>query len=571
MRRSLLIGVIGLASLTLATGARAAPSASHNPCDPLTYGAVGDGAIGTNNGTDNTNAIQSAIDVCSAHGGGVVPLRVVNGQGVYLSAPIQLKSHVLLQIDQGATLLGTTDQGRYHVAFIDYVPPGTSTFPFKPTQPYEALVFAYQAVDTGIIGSGRIDGQGNVVAPNTDREVGSGDAFTGGPFSWWTLPSPATGVTLNGTPWYVAPFDDIPTSNGTPRPWLVEFNQCSNVTVTGVTLTDSPMWTLVLRNDNNVSISHYHVQNFADGALTQPGPDGPNTDGIDLVGSSNVNIDNIVVSDGDDDISIKSGLPTDVVSGVQGAPGSDANETGLPTLPTHDVHIANMTFNGGHGISVGSEASNGVYNVTITNINANATSNGFRIKTGRTRGNFAIGDHNITVQNANYTGVQQPIVMQGYYPASDGPNETGATAQCTLTVTSNCIDPPQQIQKFTPNVHDITINNMHATAATSQNLIVGVPESCVLGVVLNNVNIQTSTTGSSGATGAFQLRNVTGTFTNVNITSTASSPIAPFVVQENVQVTSKGTPGLAATVDTPPLTTSPAGAPCGSFAIGSTP
>jgi len=143
--------------------------------------------------------------------------------------------------------------------------------------------------------------------------------------------------------------------------------------------------------------------------------------------------------------------------------------------------------------------------------------------------------------------------------------------QCTLTNTSNCIDPPQQIQQFTPNVHDITINNMNATGATSQNVIVGVPEACILGVVLNQVSIETSTSGSSGATGAFQLRNVTGTFTNVSVTSTHSPPIPPFIVQENVQVTAQRTPGLDASVDTPPLVTSPAGAPCGSFALGSTP
>lgn len=571
MRGSLLIGVIGLASLTLVTAARAAPNASQNPCDPLTYGAVGDGSIGTSNGTDNTIAIQSAIDACAAAGGGVVPLSVVNGQGVYLTGPVQLKSHVHLRVDKGVTLLGTADEGRYHIAFIDYPAPGTGTVPFQPTQPYEALVFAFQAVDTGIIGSGTIDGQGNVVAPNTNRPAGSGGAFTGGPFSWWTLPAPATGATVNGTSWYVDPFTDIPTSNGTPRPWLVEFYQCNDVTITGITLTDSPMWTLVLRNDTNVAISNYHVQNFVDGALTEPSATGPNTDGIDIVGSSNVSIDNIAISDGDDDISIKSGLPTDVISGVQGAPGDDPNEIGLPKMPTHDVQISNMTFNGGHGISVGSEASNGVFNVTITNVNATGTSNGFRIKTGRTRGNFATGDHDITVQNATFVGVQQPIVMQDYYPASDGPNETGKTVQCTLSITSNCIDPPQQIQQFTPNVHDITINKMNATGATSQNVIVGVPESCILGVVLNNVSIQTDTGGSSGATGAFQLRNVTGTFTNVSVTSTHSPPIPPFIVQENVQVTTRGTPGLTASVDTPPLATTPQGALCGSFALGSTP
>jgi polygalacturonase len=571
MRGSYLIGLIGLASLALATSAAAAPAASSNPCDPLTYGAVADGTIGTNNGTDNTNAIQSAINACAAAGGGVVSLGVMNGQGVYLTGPILLQSHVLLQLKAGVTLLATTDEGRYHIAYLDYPAPGTGAYPFQPTQPYEALVFAYQAVDTGIIGSGTIDGQGNVVAPNTNRPAGSGSYLTGGPYEWWNLPTPGNGASVNGTTWYNAPYTDIPTSNGTPRPWLVEFYECNNVTISGITLTDSPMWTLVLRYSSNINISNYHVQNYKDGALTQPAGTGPNTDGIDYVGSSNVTISNITVQNGDDDIAIKSGLPLDVVSGVQGPPGSDPNEVGLPTLPTHDTTIANTTFPGGDGISVGSEASNGVYNVSIANVRSTGTTVGFRIKTGRTRGSYAVGDHNITVQNMNLVDVPTPITMYGYYPASDGPDETEATTQCTLTVTKNCIDPPQQIQQYTPNVYDITITNLTATGTTGQSLVVGVPESCILDVNLNNVNITTSTGGSAGATGAFQLRNMTGTFTNVNVTSSASSPVPPFVVQENVQLTAVHTPGLTSPINTPPLTTTPPGAPCGRYALGSTP
>jgi polygalacturonase len=328
---------------------------------------------------------------------------------------------------------------------------------------------------------------------------------------------------------------------------------------------------LVLRDSSNITVSNYHVQNYTDGALTEPASTGPNTDGIDVVGSSNVIINNITVQNGDDDISIKSGLPLDVVSGVQGAPGSDPNEIGLPTRPTHDMITSNDTFPGGEGISVGSEASNGVYNVLINKVQSTGTSIGFRIKTGRTRGNYAVGDHDITVQNMTLVDVPTPITMYGYYPASDGPDETGATAQCTTTVTTNCIDPPQQIQQYTPNVYDITITNLTATGATGQNLVVGVPESCILDVTLDNVSITTSTGGSSGATGAFQLRNMTGTFTNVNITSSHSPAIPPFVVQENVQVTAKGTPGLTSPVDTAPLTTTPPGANCGRYALGSTP
>src|SRR5208283_3610455 len=55
------------------------PAPTSNVCDPLTFGAVGDGT------TDNTTAIQNAINACAAQGGGIVPLAVVGNQAVYLT------------------------------------------------------------------------------------------------------------------------------------------------------------------------------------------------------------------------------------------------------------------------------------------------------------------------------------------------------------------------------------------------------------------------------------------------------------------------------------------------------
>src|ERR1700687_2395982 len=110
---------------------------SLDPCDPLTYGAVGDGL------TDNTVAIQTAIDTCAANGGGIVPFN----SGIFLTGPFTLKSYITLQVNAGGTILGTTDQSRYVPAYI-----GT---PYRPNQ---ALVSAADATGVAIIGSGTIDG-----------------------------------------------------------------------------------------------------------------------------------------------------------------------------------------------------------------------------------------------------------------------------------------------------------------------------------------------------------------------------------------------------------------------------
>jgi polygalacturonase len=76
----------------------------HRHCDPRSYGAVNDGK------TDNTTAIQTAIDRCAQSGGGTVPIA---GGGVYVSGPIELRSRVFLRISAPTVLKNTTDHTRY--------------------------------------------------------------------------------------------------------------------------------------------------------------------------------------------------------------------------------------------------------------------------------------------------------------------------------------------------------------------------------------------------------------------------------------------------------------------------
>ena len=72
--------------------------------DVTRYGAKPDGM------TDNTAAIQKAIDECAAKGGGRV---LVPGGGKYVTYTLNLKDNVELHIDRGATLLGGEDPFKY--------------------------------------------------------------------------------------------------------------------------------------------------------------------------------------------------------------------------------------------------------------------------------------------------------------------------------------------------------------------------------------------------------------------------------------------------------------------------
>jgi polygalacturonase len=423
------------------------PVTTTSACSPLAFGAVGDGS------TDNTTAIQNAVNACAAQGGGNVELSVVGNNAVYVTGPFVLKSQVQLQIDSGVTLQATNDHSRYVGAYINWV-----------YQPNEALISAEGADNVGIIGAGIIDGAGNELQPN------------GGP-SWWTLGA------------------SQPTST---RPWLLEFYQCNHVTISGVTLKNSPMWNQALRFSNDITES---------GVTINAPANAPNTDGVDLVGSTNVTLSNLNISVGDDNIAIKSGLPIDP---------TDPKQKGLPQMATSQVQVTNIIAGEGHGISIGSEASNGVNNVTIQNVHFTYTGNGLRIKTGRDRGGQI---YNIVAKELVMAGVAVPITINAYYPAAGGPSEPPYQPAAPITAT-------------TPYVHDITIDNVVATGAIAQSIIEGLPESCIHNVTLNSVSIQTSGTG-------INLRHMTGTLTNV--TSTPAPPNPPFVVQENVTVATAGT------------------------------
>jgi polygalacturonase len=453
-----------------------------DPCSPLTYGAVGDGV------TDNTTAIQSAISACAKIGGGAVRLYVEDGKGTYLTGPISLASHVRLQIDKGVILLATTDHTKYRAAFLNY-----------RYHANEALVSAHQAVDTGIIGPGTIDGQGG--APALD-----------GSASWWTQTHPS-GATVGGTTWYAAPYTDVPISNGVPRPWLVEFYQCDNVAVNDVTLTNAPMWNLVFRYSKHITVSEYR-------ATVTPDPSIAHTDGIDLVGSSYASLLFLNVNTGGDAVALKSGLPLNVPI------ADDPNEAGLPQLPTHDVKIVNSTFTNGNGIVIGGEAVNGVYNVVARNIVETSTGYGLLIKSSRARGNRAVGIYNIIAQDLSMTSVRQPLAISAYDPAAGDPTDPPN-------------DPPRAITVLTPNIRDISISGLTATDATAESLIIGLPESRIRNVSLSNVSIR-------GRNAALRLRNMTGTFTSV--TGSVANEDPPIVVQENVTVTTAGaTPAITYT------------------------
>jgi polygalacturonase len=255
--------------------------ASSPECDPRKYGARGDGV------SKDTAAIQAAINACESQGGGKV--RLISG--TYLSAPIVLKNNIVLQLDKGATLLGSSN-------FADY-PPKTE---FRELG-LQSLVSASNAANVSITGEGVIDGAGQ---------------------PWWQIARTVKNAGVMGS--------------DHPRPRLVVFDHCKHILVEGVTIQNSPMWQLVLYYSDDVTIRNIKVL----------APDrSPNTDAVDPFSSSNVHIDHLFADVGDDDIAIKSGA---IGSPGPDDPSRDITITDCTFLHGHGLSVGSEIAGGAQNI-----------------------------------------------------------------------------------------------------------------------------------------------------------------------------------------------------------------------------
>ena len=204
------------------------------------FGAKGDGK------TIDSEAIQLAINKCSAAGGGKVYLQ----KGTFIVTHLTLKDFVTLEIEAGAVLKSAGITG------------------------HKRMVVAENARNLTICGRGTIDGNSNYVFSKTGPYKGTP---TGEDRPGLISLRLCENVTVR----------DITLFNSAS--WVSTYTQCKNLLIDGITI-DS-------RENRDIEKTRY-----ADSP-------GRNSDGIDLVDSEKVRIANCFIYCGDDGIVLKSHSP----------------------------------------------------------------------------------------------------------------------------------------------------------------------------------------------------------------------------------------------------------------------
>lgn len=363
---------------------------------------------------DDTAAIQAAILSCPEFG------RVEIPEGIYSVTSLFLKSKITIDIAKNAVLIGTKDRKALPIlpgmiqSYDEKEDYNLGTWEGNPISCFSSLITGIYVSDVIITGEGILDG-------NAAEE------------DWWT---------------------EDRSEFEAARPRMIFLNRCTNITVQGLTVQNSPAWNL----------HPYFSSKIRFLGLTILNPwDSPNTDGMDPESVDGLEVAGVHFSLGDDCIALKSGK---YYMGHK------------YKTPTQNVEIRQCYMEHGHGgISIGSEMAGGIKNITAKECIFKNTDRGLRIKTRRGRGKDAVVK-DIHFENIVMDHVKTPFVVNCYY---------------------NCCDPdrhseyvkskkPLPVDERTPEVsflsfRNIECHNCHVAAA----FLYGLPEKKINRVEFDHI------------------------------------------------------------------------------------
>lgn len=412
---------------------------------------------------------EKLMDALKAEG------EVLLKEGVYMTSPLDIPSHSRLVLEKGAVLKFISDFSLYPPVFTRWE--GVRCWCMHP------CLFIDGCEDVAIEGEGIIDGSGEPWWEECLKKKGKSCT----PSSELELKY----ASLNPD------YKEQPGGGGGRefqflRPPLIQIKDSRRVRISGITVQNSPFWTIHPLFSENIELDRLTIVNPYEA---------PNTDGIDIESCSHVSVTDCDVFVGDDGIAIKSGSGEDGIK---------------DNVPANDILIKNCTVKSAHGGAViGSETAAEISGITVDNCVFDGTDRGIRIKTRRGRGGLI---HDLIFRNITMKENLCPFVINMYY-------RCGADDDALFSLDKLPVD------KSTPVIHSITIENCHGySSKASAGMAVGLPEMPIRNVTIRNssfavdsgtdADVDTSdmyqglpTPPSRG----FRLRNIEVTLENVTI------------------------------------------------------
>lgn len=387
------------------------PKISANELLLTDFGAKGDSA------TDSKPAFDKVLKVCKEKDG----CKIVVTAGIYLvNGPVHLVSNTCIELKKGAKLVFGTNE-------VDYLPAVPTSWEGTFVYNYSPLIYAYQAKNVAIIGEGTIDGNGK-------------EGFS----KWYDLQKPAQQLTRKMNHEGVPVKDRMFGKGHYLRPQLIQFFECKNILVEGVTIANSPFWTVHFLKSENITARKVKFDAF-----------NKNNDGFDPEYSKNVLIEDIDFNNGDDNVAIKAGRD---------------HEGRKTAVTSENIIIRNCRFKGLHGVVIGSEMSAGVQNVFVENCTYGGyCKRGIYLKSNADRGGFI---RDIYINNVQFGDVEDGVfITSNYHGEGKG---------------------------FVTDIRDVFIDGLSFKTVTNGGLVIqGYPTKKVTNIHFSNIKIDSCQTGVS--------------------------------------------------------------------------
>jgi hypothetical protein len=261
-----------------------------------------------------TQAFRQAIEQCTSDGGGVVNVP----PGEYTVGTVQLKDNVTLHIEGGATLFLSQDRS-------DFIQGG------------RAMIFAANAKNIAVTGRGTLDGLAQYdftemrgLDPEISKEIDI---------------ARAAGIDMRR--YY--------RSQQAMNTFMFIINDSTNFLLSGVTVINSPLWTVRLNDCDRVHITGVYLYSDLE--------KGVNADGIDICSSRNVRISDSVIITADDAIVLKA-----------------ISREGRSANPVENITVTNCVLTSSStALMIGTETEADIRHVVFTNCVIRNSNKGFGI------------------------------------------------------------------------------------------------------------------------------------------------------------------------------------------------